>query len=312
MKHVFGPVPSRRLGLSLGVDLVEPKTCTHDCLYCECGPTTRLLARPEPLIPAEVVLDEVAQVLAEEKRRLDYITLSGSGEPTLNSEMGRVLTGLKDLAGQTPVAVITNSSLLHRPEVMAALEPADLIMPSLDTVVEATFRRLNRPHPQISLADMIEGLYGLKAALKAEIWLEMLFVAGINDSPEELEGLRRAVERIEPERIQINTVDRPPADRRAGPLSRERLLELAELFGPRAEVIASPPTDFRPGQGRELTETVLDLIDRRPCTRSDLRIALGCSEAELAASLKVLLMKRRIREEVVAERVYLRGVPQED
>ncbi len=310
MKTIFGPVPSRRLGLSLGVDLVPPKTCTFDCLYCECGPTTRLLDAPRPLIDPALILEELAAVLAWQEERLDYVTLSGAGEPTLHSELGRIVAGIKTLT-EVPLAIITNSALLHRTEVLEALAPIDLILPSLDTAREETFKRLNRPHPAVTMDMILKGLTRLKTALKAEVWLEMLLVAGLNDSPGEVAALKEAAELIRPDRIQINTVDRPPADSSARAVSYARLEEIAAEFGPQAEVIARRFKDFRPGRETALAEAVLEIIDRRPCTRKDLEMALGVDEEEIGAVLKVLMVKGRVRGEKVEDRLFVRGVAQE-
>ncbi|MBW2618968.1 MAG: hypothetical protein JRC92_08845, partial [Deltaproteobacteria bacterium] len=179
---------------------------------------------------------------------------------------------------------------------------------SLDTVTEATFQRLNRPHPDINLEEILKGLHALRSTAKGEIWLEILFVAGINDTPPEIEGLKREVDRIAPDRVQINSVDRPPAEDEASPVDFNRLTELANLFGPRTEVIFNPPQDFRPGRQKELAEAVLDLISRRPCTTADLKVALGRSDAEMGSLLKMLTLKGQIQEEVLGDRVFLRAL----
>ncbi|MBW1712088.1 MAG: radical SAM protein [Deltaproteobacteria bacterium] len=307
MRAVFGPVASRRLGLSLGIDLVPHKTCNFNCIYCECGPTTNLMAGPGPLRPASEILPEVAQVLTEQEERLDYITLSGAGEPTLNSDLSAIVEGLKGLT-DTPLAVLTNSTLLHRPEVTAALEPVDLIMPSLDTAIDSTFQEINRPHPAVKLENILTGLYGLKRKLKADVWLEILLVAGFNDSPQEVEALVEAVGAIDPDRVQLNTVDRPPPEPGILPVAFERLEEIASLFGAKGEVIARPLSLFKPAAHKALAEDVLSLIDRRPCTRQDLKVALGRSDDEIAAVLKVLMVKGRVRQERLGDNVFLRGI----
>lgn len=310
MSTIFGPVPSRRLGLSLGVDLVPAKTCNFDCLYCECGRTTEHTTERRPYVPAETVLSELEAVLKVQDDRLDYITLSGAGEPTLNSDMGRIIQGIRSLS-DAPVALLTNSSLLSRSEVMAEIADLDLIMPSLDSAVPRTFRRIDRPVNTIKLEDILAGLGNLRSATRAQIWLEILFLAGINDTEAELEALVKAVDLIDPHRVQLNTVDRPPPDGRARALSRAELDSLKRYFGPRAEVIARGRVQFRPVDEEDLYQTILELIDRRPCTQDDLVAALGVTDETVAPLLKVLQVKGRVVTERQTGEVFYRGIPTE-
>lgn len=307
MKMIFGPVASRRLGLSLGVDLVPHKTCDFDCIYCECGRTTDFVTEPGLFNRAGPILAELREVLEGQEQRLDFVTLSGAGEPTLNSELGPIVAGIKELT-QAKLAAITNSSLLHRPEVMEALGPVDVLMPSLDSALEETFQRINRPHPAVTLEKILSGLYALRSNFKGRVWLEILLVAGVNDSPREIEALIRESKKIDPDRIQLNTVDRPPADQGVEPLPFERLQELAKEFGPKAEVIARPRPTFRPGRSETLEADLLAMIDRRPCTEEDLITALGIGAEELGAALKTLMVKGRVRQERLENKTFLRGV----
>ena len=304
---IFGPVASRRLGLSLGVDLVPHKTCDFDCIYCECGRTTDFVTEPGLFNRAGTILDELRQVLESQEDRLDFVTLSGAGEPTLNSELKEIVQGIKSLT-KAKVAAITNSSLLHHPGVMEALAPVDVIMPSLDSAVEETFQRINRPHPSVTLEKVLKGLYSLRQGFSGQIWLEILLVNGLNDTPAEIEVLVKEAARIEPDRVQLNTVDRPPADAGVEPVEFDRLQELAREFGPRAEVIARPRTMFKPGQIETLEADMLAMIDRRPCTEDDLVTALGMSLDQVKAVLKTLLVKGRVRQEMLKDNVFLRGI----
>lgn len=308
MGNIFGPVPSRRLGLSLGVDLVPSKVCNQNCLYCECGPTTNLICEPTELIPAADILAELKEVLANERDRIDYVTMSGYGEPTLNRDLPEVIKGVRELT-DARVALITNSTLLHLPEVTGALSGVDLLLPSLDTVFEETYRKFNRPHPQTKLADLLTGLERLRDSYAGLVWLEMLLSPGYNDSPAELEGLARWVEKIEPDKIQLNTVDRPPIDQNLKAVDYDRLTELARWFGPKAEVIVRPPSNFKPGAGRPLIEAILELIDRRPCTMSDIVAAVGREETEIEAILSRLDQQGRVIRESAGPKTFWRGKP---
>ena len=310
MRNIFGPVASRRLGLSLGVDLVPHKTCNLDCVYCECGRTTRFITEPTLLNRADEILAELARILENQGERLDYVTLSGAGEPTLNLELGKIVNGIKEMTS-VKTAVITNSTLLHRPEVRQALSRVDLIMPSLDSGLASTFGRINRPHPGLTLDYILKGLYLLRQEFKGEVWLEILLAVGINDSPADLEALAREVEKIQPERVQLNTVDRPPPEEGVRPVGYERLLELRDLFKPRAEVIAKPRVAFKPASQRALEEDILEVIDRRPSTVEDLSTALGRKVEEIESILKVLMVKGRVRPEPMGEKTFMRGIFEE-
>jgi len=306
-QHVFGPVPSRRLGVSLGLDLVPAKTCTLDCLYCEVGRTTRQTVERFRPGTTEIVLSELAAVLPDWEHRLDYVTLAGSGEPTLNEEIGRIIAGVRSLT-DVPTAVLTNGTLLNRPEVREALLEADLVLPSLDTARPETFGRLNRPHPDLEIEELIEGLVRFSRAFRGDLWLEILLVAGFNDGEEELAALKDAVGRIRPDRVQLNTVYRPPAYRAAGPLSREALDRAASFFGPRAEVVAGFSGGGPSGEIDGLGPRVLAMLARRPCTRDDVAAALGLTAERASYELSVLEKSGRVRTEKHDRNCFFRQV----
>ena len=274
-RYLFGPVPSRRLGLSLGVDLVPHKTCTLDCVYCEVGPTTRLTdQRFDPGITSDLPGPNWADYLPRGGARLDYVTLAGSGEPTLNSDLGRIIDGIREMA-PVKLAVLTNGTLLGREDVRRELARADLVIPSLDTVVERTFRRLNRPARNLDLAGIVDGLTAFRREFSGKLWLEVLLARGYNDSPEEIQALAEVIRRLNPDRVQVNTVYRPPADGKAVPPDQDVLEEAARQFGPKAEVVG------RFGGGRDESARndrgaeVLATIGRRPCTAADPGRCLG-------------------------------------
>ena len=235
--HVFGPVPSRRLGRSLGVDLVPFKTCSYDCVYCQLGRTTCKTVERKEWVPLEEVVADIEQRLSAEP---DYITLSGSGEPTLFSRVGELIGRIKGMS-DVPVAVLTNGSLLWREDVRDELRDADLVVPSLDAGNEAMFQRVNRPHESISFEAMLAGLIEFRRTFRGKVWLEVLLMDGYTASEAELSELAGCVKQIGPDRVQLNTVTRPPAEDFAVGVSRERLAEMASAFDPPAEVIA----DFR-------------------------------------------------------------------
>lgn len=302
---VFGPVPSRRLGRSLGVDLVPFKTCTFDCIYCQLGPTPRPTLERRVFVPVATVLADVRAALASEP---DVVTLSGSGEPTLHAEVGEVIAGLKAMT-ERPVVVLTNGSLLGDPAVRAALREADIVCPSLDAHDEASFRRVNRPHPGLDFARLLEGLRAFRREFAGKLWLEVMLLAGLTATEEAAGRLAESARSVELDRIQLNTATRPPADPAARPADRETLERLAPRFGPKAEVIAArgPSTETPAHAAR--CEDVLAMLRRRPCTINDVASGLSIHRNEAVKYVDALLSEGRLRAERTGGEVYYRAVP---
>jgi wyosine [tRNA(Phe)-imidazoG37] synthetase (radical SAM superfamily) len=287
-KYIFGPVPSRRLGRSLGVDLVPYKTCTFDCIYCDLGRTTHKTTFRQPFVSPEEILKELELTLLVLDKKPDFITLSGSGEPTLNSNIGEIIRGIKEISS-IPVAVLTNSSFLTLAEVRKDLLEADLVLPSLDAITPSLFEYINRPHPSLKIEEILSGLIQFRKQYRGQIWLEILFCRGVNDGKDEIEKLKEAIERIEPDRIQLNTSVRPPAEDFAFPLNLTQLEEIRETLGDRAEVVS----EFTAPMGEEFISTqnteILNLIKRRPCTAEDISKALGLHLGEVVKYLEKLV-----------------------
>jgi len=280
---VFGPVYSRRLGLSLGVELVPPKICSMDCVYCEVGRTTRLTLERRPYVPLEAIEEGLSQALSQ--RECQVVTLTGSGEPTLNSLFAEVVALVRRL-WKGPLAVLTNSTLLGQPDVFEALAQVDYVLASLDAARPESFRRVNRPVAGLSPEAIVEDLARLREAMRGKLWLEILFVRGLNDAKEDLVALRRALSRIRPHRVQLNTVVRPPAESWATPLSYAELSALArELEG---EVLMSPPERQIQGHVPSLEE-LLEYLRRRPAPAEELSAALGGSSETLLPLLEELV-----------------------
>jgi len=287
--RVFGPVPSRRLGLSLGVDPVPLKTCSMDCVYCELGPTTDLTVRRTAFVePGEVLRDVADRVAA--CPQLDFITLSGSGEPTLHSGLAEIIAGVRRLT-DVPVAVLTNGSLMTDLDVRSALDLADVVLPSLDAVSPEVFRAVNRPHPSLDPAAIAAAIGEFARTSKAAVWLECAFVTDVNDSDCEVRLLRDAIDDIDPERVHVNTVVRPPAVAGTRPVSSDRLARIAEMLGPRAEVIAPPAVVSSREIATDASEIVIAMAARRPVTASDVARSLGTSPANAERILAELVEK---------------------
>jgi len=291
--HVYGPVPSRRLGFSLGIDILPYKTCSLDCIYCQLGRSGKKTIKRRAYFSREKILAQIEKALST-GRQIDYITFSGSGEPTLNTILGPLIIDIKKMTS-IPVAVLTNGSLLYQKSVRQALQQADLVVPSLDALTPNTFNKVNRPHPSLIFDRMLKGLKTFSREFKGQIWLEVMLLKNINDSPAFIRQLKNAIASIRPEKVQLNTVVRPPAEDHARPLSWEELESIRSELGPTAEIIAEFKKKQAPSEIIELEKLVFSLIRRRPVTLQDLTDSLGKHQNELLKYLDMLQKKGKIK-----------------
>jgi wyosine [tRNA(Phe)-imidazoG37] synthetase (radical SAM superfamily) len=305
-RFVYGPVASRRLGFSLGVDIIPFKTCSLDCVYCQLGSAGRTTVRRRSWFPPEAILAQVKEAI-DSGQRIDVITFSGSGEPTLSRDIGVLIRSVKKMTG-IPVAVLTNGTLLGRRDVRRDLAAADIVGPSLDAVPAALFRRVNRPHASLDNRKIIDGLVRFRDEFAGEIRLEIMLVRGVNDSPAAIEAVKKAVARIRPDRIELNTVVRPPADRRAGALSPAGLARIRARLGPKAEVVASFAKRKQAPASGDLDRAILVTVGRRPQTAADIAAALGRHRDEVLKALSRLLAGGRIRRRDHGGKAYFAGV----
>ena len=239
MRYIYGPVSSRRIGSSLGVSLTPHKTCPLDCVYCQLGPTTDRTDQRSSYVSAGDILNEVRAWLEanpDKIKSLSFITLSGSGEPTLNIDIAELIVKIKEMA-QVPVAVITNSCLLVRPEVRKDLLQADLIIPSLDAASQEVFNKIDRPAPGIKVEDIIEALVSLRKEYRGRIWLEVMLVKGFNDDIRHIRKLQEAIERINPDKIQLNSPVRSTTEKGIVAVDDAKLKQIQELLGEKAQII---------------------------------------------------------------------------
>lgn len=294
-RYLYGPVPSRRLGLSLGVDIVPYKVCSYDCTYCTLGRTTKMTSRPERLVSAADVIQEIEQWLRR-GGTADYITFAGSGEPTLNAELGEMIRATKKLTG-IPLAVITNGSLLGEPEIREAVSMADLLVPSLDAGTDRTFRAVNRPSPSVSFLVMSEGLVQTAQEFPGQIWLEIMLVEGANDSEAELNAMHEIVRRVCPDKLQINTVERPSKSGDARRVPDETLTRACEILGGPAEIIARGVVESADSrQWREIEDELMRMLSRRPCTIDDIVAVSGRNIHEVTKHLQRLVQEGLIEQ----------------
>ncbi len=288
-KHLFGPVPSRRLGMSLGVDLIPHKICSLNCVYCECGRTTNLTHERKEYVPVKEVFNELKDFFNNNPDP-EYITFSGAGEPTLHSHIGEVLGIIKELRPHIPLAVLTNGTLLNNPEVRKDLMLADLVLPSLDAATDAAFRKINRPAHSFTIDKYIQGLVDFGKEFKGEVWLEVLFIPGYNDELENVKALKEALLKIKPDRIQLNSLDRPGAVDGLRAASRVELEQISDLWGLKnVEIIAAAIERQEVKSYRtDVESAILETLSRRPCTLTDLEKILGLHLNEINKYLSVL------------------------
>ena len=304
MKHLFGPVKSRRLGLSQGIDLLPPKTCNFNCIYCEINRAPQLSCQRSEHVPTEVILAEIDELLADEARvrDLDVFTITASGEPTLHTGIGRIIRHIKEKTDK-PVAILTNGSLLHLQEVQDDLMAADIVIPSLDAARQESFRRVNRPAKcSADLETIIQGIADFSRKFSGEIWLEILLVENINDTPEDVTALQKAISRIRPSRVQLNTVARPPYESFAKPLTQKRMAEIKQeivkKYDKPVDILAGSKDNETTESGKKREESadiisparieaeISEMLLRRPCTASDIAATLNINLESAAEILK--------------------------
>lgn len=226
-KHVFGPVPSRRLGVSLGVDLVTPKICNMNCIFCECGATKQLTLKRERFKNPEEIKEEITEVL--KKINPDYITFSGSGEPTLSRDIGDIIDWIKEHT-DVKVCVITNSLLLDDSKVVEELKKADLIIPTLNSVDNMIFKKINRPSVESDVSEVMGGLRNLSEKYRGDIFIETFIIEGLNDSIEHTEKMAKFLKNLKFTKLQLNSLDRPGTENWVKPASQETLKRVKEEY----------------------------------------------------------------------------------
>jgi len=301
-KFVFGPVPSRRLGFSLGVDIIPAKYCCFDCIYCQIGRTANVaITRKSFFDPHKVVEEVIAK--AGKVPSVDHITFSGSGEPTLSSDIGTMIGELKK-ATHIPIAVITNGALLYQDAVRKDLMLADVVLPSLDAVSEDIFRYVNRPHPFLDIETIIRGLRLFKKEYRGKIWLEIMLIKDVSDDKEELAKLKSIVAELNVDRVQLNTVTRPPIGEGAGKIERTELERICRFLGPSCEIISAFERSVEEGDDTNWSQEVLETLMRRSLTLDDIVKITGVSIYKAKNRLKALEEGGQIKSYVFDDDVF--------
>jgi len=318
INYVFGPVASRRLGISLGVDIIPYKTCTLDCIYCECGKTTDLTVERRSFASPEIIQAQIKEAVTHDSHNsIEYITFAGSGEPTLNKDIGIIISGIKAMTG-IPVAILTNGTLLHREDVRREIAGSHLVCPSLDAATPEAFAKINHPHPSLcksglpDILTIINGMRDFRKEFKGLIWLEVFITKGINDSERELAAIRGAIEEIRPDRVQLNSLDRPPAYEKILPVDMDTLetiktdwqdlpmaVDIIKRIRRREEIKAF---------SRNLENNILNTIRRRPLTIDDLEAVTGKNRLELFKYIDVLEKEKKIVPTIVGDKIFFAPV----
>lgn len=274
MKHVFGPVLSRRLGQSLGVDPIPQKTCNWNCVYCQLGRTTPVTNEVAEYYPAEDIVAEIEEAVeATGRESIDWVTFVGSGEPTLHTRIGWMIRQVKERTG-LPVAVITNGSFLYFPDVREALLEADVVLPSLDAGSEELYRKINRPHPQFTFDRLVEGLLTFRKEYSGNLWIEIVLVDGLNDTEEALRDLAEVLKRIGPDEVHLNIPTRPPAERWVKPATDEGLLRARAILGDVARVFGGVGGPHNLQGHENVVEAILEIINRHPMRQDEIEETL--------------------------------------
>jgi len=281
-KHLFGPVPSRRLGRSLGVDLTPFKTCTLDCVFCQLGRTTNKTIQRAEYVPVAEVETEL-EAWIKEGGKADYITLSGSGEPTLHTRFGDILQFIRDRTA-IPAALLSNGTLFSIPEVREAAKQADLVKLSLSVWNQASFEHLNRPHTDLNFAEIMKGYRAFRDNFQGALWIEVFLVPGVNTMQGDVEKIAELVEALNPDEVHLNTAVRPPAEEFALAMPQREMEALTGLFRPVAKVIAEFSSDTS-AEVMVNEDTILAMLKRRPCTAQQIARVFGMHLNEVSKYL---------------------------
>ncbi|MCD4785775.1 MAG: radical SAM protein [Candidatus Eremiobacteraeota bacterium] len=298
-KTLFGPVASRRLGRSLGVDLVPYKVCSYNCIYCQLGETTDLTIDRKTYQPTRLIYNEIMDFLktSDSSRETDIISLAGSGEPTLAKNCGQVIRWIRDIT-PIPMAVLTNGSMLWREEVREDLISADIVLPSIDAVTDEVFQRINRPAPALSIEKILDGIEKFSKIFNGRLFPEVMVIEGFNDHDGEIKKIIQYLRKLNPDRVHLNVVERPGTDKDVKSPRADRMKEIASMFPMEipVDIVGKSPHIFTPGDRKNIEEKILSHLARRPAVPGDLAAGLGVSPEVITNALGELVKQDKIIE----------------
>lgn len=307
-KHLFGPVTSRRLGVSLGIDLVPYKYCPLNCVYCEVQSTTHLQTTREEFFPTQEILNELDSFM-KSRPELDYITFSGAGEPTLNSGIKDIISHVKQHYPDYKLALLTNGVLLNDDKVLSEILPCDLILPSLDAATQEVYEKINRPRAGLKIEDLISGLIKLRQRYTGTIWLELFIVPGVNDNETELTALRDALAKIRPDVIQLNSLDRPGAEDWVEASTAEDLKQVKDFLMQGLDIPIEIIAKIKYNSGMasldaEVVSLIQATISRRPSTAEDIAVMLNIHINEIMKIFRELALEGKLHAERMERGVF--------
>ena len=296
MKYVYGPIPSRRLGRSLGIDPIPLKTCNWNCVYCQLGRSVSLTLERREYVPRHELMAEVKQALAAyQPGEINWITFVGSGEPTLHSGLGWMIRQVKEIT-DLPLAVITNGSLLYLPEIRQELSAANAVLPTLDAGNARLYRQINRAAPRFTFDQLVDGLRRFRQAYSGKLWIEVMLIQGMNDTPKALQELALVLKSIQPDRVHITLPVRPPAEARVRPSGEAGLRRAEKILGEVAWVSVPAISEARAARIGDLAETVLSVVTRHPMQEEELKKLFNrWSPEEVRAVLEDLKSRHKVQ-----------------
>ena len=305
MKYVYGPVPRRRLGRSLGIDPLPLKTCNYQCIYCQLGKTTNFTNKRRNYYPKDEIIIEIEEAIKQNKNNYDYITFVGSGEPTLYKDLGELILTAKALSNK-PICVITNGALLYNEEVVKALLLSDVVLPSLDAGDEKSFIRINRPHPDIQFDSLIQGFIDFRKLFKGKFWIEIMIMKAINDSKKELLKIKEKIDLIKPDKIDINIPIRPPLEKWVKIPDKSIFILLDEIFGLYSDISFPEIGNFYL-YSQDFEKELLNIIKRHPMRQNQIISTFSSNtfkKEDIIYRLKKLEMGGIIKKSMYNNQIY--------
>lgn len=300
-KYIFGPVPSRRLGKSLGISPIPEKTCNYSCVYCQIGRTTHFTNTREDFFPKDEILEEIKDAIG--KLDFDYITFVGEGEPTLSKSLGWLITETKKLTDK-PIAIITNGALLYDPQVRKELLAADVILPTLDATTQELFKKINRPKRELDIEKIIKGFQDFREKYTGEIWMEVMIVAGLNDSEENIVAIKEVLDRIKCERVYVNVPIRPPAEKWVKIPTKERVIKICKILNAQNIDSYEKTEGFHIDKEKNLKEQILQTTLRHPLRESQILSMIDLPKEEIMQLLHEMETNGVIRKRVYNNRTF--------
>jgi wyosine [tRNA(Phe)-imidazoG37] synthetase (radical SAM superfamily) len=300
-KYIFGPVPSRRLGKSLGVSPIPQKTCNYSCVYCQIGRTTHFTNIREEFFPKEDILFEIADAVT--KLDFDYITFVGEGEPTLNKNLGWLIRETKKVTDK-PVAVITNGALLYDPKVREELLAVDVILPTLDATTQNLFKKVNRPKKGLEIDQIIQGFIDFRKVFQGQIWMEVMVVQGLNDTEENITAIKELLDHLQCERVYVNVPIRPPAEKWVKIPTKERIIEICAILDAQNIDSYEEVSGFHIDKTKDLKDQILKITSRHPLRESQILSMANLPEEETLQMLVEMEHEGLIVKKIYNEKVF--------